>query len=102
MSTFEYTGGSLRGRARTENPEMDEYEYKEAQRKTRRRPIEETLANIGEGRGNSTTTFTYFTYPSNDMTVSRLVSCKPCSTSATPARCCGNGCDGGGDKKSED
>ncbi|KAI0895233.1 hypothetical protein F4806DRAFT_497377 [Annulohypoxylon nitens] len=92
MSTFEYTGGSLRGRARTENPEMDEYEYKEAQRKTRRRPIEETLANIGEGRGNSATTFTYFTYPSNDMTVTRLVSCKPCSTSATPARCCGNGC----------
>ncbi|KAI1456308.1 hypothetical protein F4805DRAFT_234575 [Annulohypoxylon moriforme] len=51
MSTFEYTGGSLRGRGRSENPEMDDYEYKESQRKTRRRPIEETLAHIGEGRG---------------------------------------------------
>ncbi|KAI2467356.1 hypothetical protein F4781DRAFT_313771 [Annulohypoxylon bovei var. microspora] len=51
MTTFEYTGGSLRGRRRTENPEMDDYEYKESKRTTRRRPIEETIANIGEGRG---------------------------------------------------
>ncbi|KAI5863903.1 hypothetical protein GGS23DRAFT_596392 [Durotheca rogersii] len=50
MSTFEYTGGTLRG-ARREAAEMDEYERKEWLRKNRRRPIEETIANIGEGRG---------------------------------------------------
>ncbi|KAI1204215.1 uncharacterized protein F4807DRAFT_448364 [Annulohypoxylon truncatum] len=82
MSTFEYTGGSLRGRARTENPEMDDYEYKEAQRKTRRRPIEETLANIGEGRGINISIVTSTTRPA---------SCKPCSASTTPSHCCG-GC----------
>ncbi|KAI0474203.1 hypothetical protein F4859DRAFT_504664 [Xylaria cf. heliscus] len=50
MTTFDYTGGSLRGK-RTENAEMDDYERKEYLRKNRRRPIEETIADIGEGRG---------------------------------------------------
>ncbi|KAI0965560.1 hypothetical protein F4678DRAFT_476556 [Xylaria arbuscula] len=50
MTTFDYTGGSLRGK-RTEVPEMDEYERKEYLRKNRRRPIEETIIDVGEGRG---------------------------------------------------
>ncbi|KAI3325717.1 hypothetical protein HD806DRAFT_454865 [Xylariaceae sp. AK1471] len=50
MTVFDYTGGSLRG-MRTEVPGMDEYERKEYLRKNRRRPIEETIADIGEGRG---------------------------------------------------
>ncbi|KAL2019947.1 hypothetical protein VTK56DRAFT_9039 [Thermocarpiscus australiensis] len=49
LAIFEYTGGSLRGYVN--RPEMDEYERKEYLRKMRRRPIEETLAEIGEGRG---------------------------------------------------
>ncbi len=49
MTTFEYTGGSLRGRAKAS--EVEEYERKEFLRLNRRRPIEETIANIGEGRG---------------------------------------------------
>ncbi|TRX95939.1 hypothetical protein FHL15_003081 [Xylaria flabelliformis] len=48
MTALDYTGGSLRGK-RTESPEMDEYERKEYLRKNRRRPIEETIADIGEG-----------------------------------------------------
>ncbi|KAI1102152.1 hypothetical protein F4804DRAFT_334592 [Jackrogersella minutella] len=51
MSTFEYTGGTLRGRARTEISEMDEYDRKEHLRRNRRRPIEETMSDLGEGRG---------------------------------------------------
>jgi hypothetical protein len=50
MTTFEYTGGSLRGQ-RAEVEGMDEYEHKEYLRKNRRRPIEETIADLGEGRG---------------------------------------------------
>lgn len=52
MTVFDYTGGSLRG-VRTEVEGMDEYERKEYLRKNRRRPIEETIADIGEGRGIS-------------------------------------------------
>jgi hypothetical protein len=48
-AVYDYAGGSLKGRL--DRPEMDEYERKEMLRKTRRRPIEETLAEIGEGRG---------------------------------------------------
>ncbi|KAI0845032.1 hypothetical protein F5Y00DRAFT_265998 [Daldinia vernicosa] len=51
MSAFEYTGGSLRGGSRNEVSSMDEYDRKEYLRKNRRRPIEETISNIGEGRG---------------------------------------------------
>ncbi|KAI9666196.1 MAG: hypothetical protein M1821_004131 [Bathelium mastoideum] len=46
---FDYTGGSLRGY--TVDPDVDEVARKEFLRKNRRRPIEETLAAIGEGRG---------------------------------------------------
>lgn len=49
MAAFEFTGGSLRGYWNA--PKVDEYERKEMLRKNRRRPIEETLAEIGEGRG---------------------------------------------------
>ncbi|KAF3067373.1 NADH-ubiquinone oxidoreductase 21.3 kDa subunit [Daldinia childiae] len=51
MSAFEYTGGSLRGGSRAEVSSMDEYDRKEYLRKNRRRPIEETISEIGEGRG---------------------------------------------------
>ncbi|TGJ79647.1 hypothetical protein E0Z10_g9119 [Xylaria hypoxylon] len=50
MTAFDYTGGSLRG-TRTEVPGMDEYERKEYLRRNRRRPIDETITDIGEGRG---------------------------------------------------
>ncbi|KAI1125238.1 hypothetical protein F5Y10DRAFT_279609 [Nemania abortiva] len=49
MTAFDYTGGSLRGTREVQG--MDEYERKEYLRKNRRRPIEETISHIGEGRG---------------------------------------------------
>jgi hypothetical protein len=49
LYVFDYTGGKLSGFDR--DPEVDEYERKEQLRKNRRRPIEETVADIGEGRG---------------------------------------------------
>ena len=49
LSAFEYTGGSLMGAGR--DPEVDEFERKQQLRKNRRRPIEETVAELGEGRG---------------------------------------------------
>lgn len=49
LAAYEFTGGSLKGYWRS--PDVDEYERKEMMRKNRRRPIEETLAEIGEGRG---------------------------------------------------
>jgi hypothetical protein len=48
LAVYEYTGGSLTGFKR--DPEVDEYERKEMMRKNRRRPLEETLADVGEGR----------------------------------------------------
>ncbi|KAI1385744.1 uncharacterized protein F4822DRAFT_414053 [Hypoxylon trugodes] len=51
MSAFEFTGGSLRGGPRNPVNELDEFDRKEAMRLNRRRPIDETIANIGEGRG---------------------------------------------------
>ncbi|KAK3990884.1 hypothetical protein QBC44DRAFT_58945 [Cladorrhinum sp. PSN332] len=48
LAAYEFTGGSLKGRGR--DPEVDEYERKQALRKNRRRPMEETIAEIGEGR----------------------------------------------------
>lgn len=47
MAVCDYTGGSLRGQR---DPNVDEYARKEALRNNRRRPIEETLAEVGEGR----------------------------------------------------
>ncbi|KAK4140431.1 uncharacterized protein C8A04DRAFT_39887 [Dichotomopilus funicola] len=49
LAVYQYTGNSLRGY--WNRPEVDEYERKEALRKRYRRPIEETIAEIGEGRG---------------------------------------------------
>jgi hypothetical protein len=49
LTAYYYTGGTLKGAFRS--GELDEYERKEMMRKNRRRPIEETLAEIGEGRG---------------------------------------------------
>lgn len=50
LAVFDFTGASLRGK-RPEIEGMDEFERKEHLRRNRRRPIEETLANVGEGRG---------------------------------------------------
>ena len=50
MALFDYTGGSLAGFRR--DPTVDEYERKAALRTNRRRPIEETISELGEGRGN--------------------------------------------------
>ncbi|KAK4032987.1 hypothetical protein C8A01DRAFT_20013 [Parachaetomium inaequale] len=49
LAAYEFTGGTLKGYLN--RPEVDEYERKEMLRKNRRRPIEETIAEIGEGRG---------------------------------------------------
>jgi len=49
LGVFDYTGGSLRGLYKDIN--MDEVSRKEALRKNRRRPIEETIAEVGEFRG---------------------------------------------------
>ena len=51
LSAFDYTGGVLSGYAK--DPEVDEYERKQELRKNRRRPIQETLEQLGEGRGKS-------------------------------------------------
>ncbi len=49
MAAFDYTGGSLFGYQR--NPAIDEYDRKEALRANKRRPIQETIDELGEGRG---------------------------------------------------
>lgn len=49
MAAFDYTGGSFYGFQR--DPTVDEYERKNALRTNRRRPISETLDELGEGRG---------------------------------------------------
>jgi hypothetical protein len=51
LAAYEFTGGTLKGYLN--RPEVDEYERKEMLRQSRRRPIEETLSEIGEGRGES-------------------------------------------------
>lgn len=51
MATFDYTGGSFFGYQR--DPDVDEYERKEALRANKRRPVGETLEQLGEGRGMS-------------------------------------------------
>lgn len=52
LGAYDYTGGALTGYKK--DPEMDEFERKELLRKNRRRPIEETISELGEGRGMST------------------------------------------------
>ncbi|KAJ4417968.1 hypothetical protein N0V85_001616 [Neurospora sp. IMI 360204] len=49
VGAFAFTGGKLSGFDK--DPNVDEYERKEAMRLNRRRPVEETLAEVGEGRG---------------------------------------------------
>ncbi|KAL8970629.1 MAG: hypothetical protein Q9183_001425 [Haloplaca sp. 2 TL-2023] len=46
---FDYTGGRFTGYER--DAEVDQYERKEQLRRNRRRPIEQTLQEMGEGRG---------------------------------------------------
>ena len=49
LGVFDYTGGMLSGyRA---DPDVDEYTRKIEMRKARRRPIQETIEELGEGRG---------------------------------------------------
>lgn len=49
LSAFQFTGGRLQGYRR--DPEIDEVARKEYMRKNRRRPIDETVNQLGEGRG---------------------------------------------------
>lgn len=48
MATYDYTAGGLKGFKKIN--EVDEFERKETLRRNRRRPIEETIADVGEGR----------------------------------------------------
>lgn len=50
VGAFAFSGG-LTGWGR--DPNVDEFERKEAMRLNRRRPVEETLEEVGEGRGRS-------------------------------------------------
>lgn len=49
MFVYDFGGGELSGYWK--DPEVDEYERHERLRKNRRRPIEETISELGEGRG---------------------------------------------------
>ena len=49
LSAFDYGGGAISGYQR--DPTVDEVSRKEYLRKNRRRPIDETVAELGEGRG---------------------------------------------------
>jgi hypothetical protein len=49
LGTFDYTGGVLTGYDK--DPSVDEYARKEYLRKNRRTPIQETIEELGEGRG---------------------------------------------------
>jgi hypothetical protein len=49
LSAFEFTGGRLDGYYN--RSEEDSFERRERMLKTRRRPLEETIADVGEGRG---------------------------------------------------
>ena len=49
QGVFDFTGGKFSGYER--DPELNEYERREQLRKQRRRPIQETLDELGEGRG---------------------------------------------------
>lgn len=51
QGVFDYTGGALTGYEK--DPDVDEFERKEQLRKNRRRPIQETLDEVGEGRGKT-------------------------------------------------
>jgi hypothetical protein len=49
VGVFEVTGGTLRGFTR--DPDVDEFERKQQLRENRRRPVQETIHELGEGRG---------------------------------------------------
>lgn len=49
VSAWDYSGGRLTGYSK--DPEVDEFERKQRLRKNRRRPVEETIEELGEGRG---------------------------------------------------
>lgn len=49
LTAFEFTGGSLAGKGH--GTEEDEFDRRERLRKNFRTPIEETVAQLGEGRG---------------------------------------------------
>jgi len=49
LGFFNYTGGKLTGYAK--DPTVDEVGRKEYLRKNRRRPFEDTIEELGEGRG---------------------------------------------------
>ncbi|KAF2085318.1 hypothetical protein K490DRAFT_46727 [Saccharata proteae CBS 121410] len=49
MGVFNYTGGSLGGRST--DPTVDEFERKQFLRKNKRIPMEQTIEELGEGRG---------------------------------------------------
>lgn len=51
LGAFNYTGGKLSGYER--DPSVDEVSRKEYLRKNRRRPLEDTVTELGEGRGRS-------------------------------------------------
>lgn len=51
MGAYDYGGGALTGYKK--DPEVDEFDRKDFLRKNRRRPLEETISEIGEGRGMS-------------------------------------------------
>lgn len=54
MSALQFTGGSIKGKGKNERPDViDEYERKEYLRRNRRRPMIETIAEVGEGRGKT-------------------------------------------------
>jgi hypothetical protein len=51
LSVMDYTGRSIKGSRQTQ--ELEEFDRKEYLRKNRRRPLEETIAEVGEGRCKS-------------------------------------------------
>jgi len=51
LAAFNYTGGKLTGYVK--DPEVDEVSRKEYLRRNRRRPMEDTVAELGEGRGTT-------------------------------------------------
>lgn len=52
LYAFNYTGGQLTGYGK--DPMIDEVGRKEYLRRNRRHPVEDTVAELGEGRGGST------------------------------------------------
>lgn len=49
IGVFEYTGGQLMPTGK--DPQVDDFDRKEALKKRYRRPVQETINEIGEGRG---------------------------------------------------